>query len=130
MDRIQPRRLDLFFPPERSGPLPVHLFVHGGYWRMFSKSDYSYIADTITRAGAIAVIVDYALMPSVRMATIVEQATRAKRWVLTNIRSYGGDPDQFTISGHSAGAHLATFLFSGARIPSRVRAALLLGGRL
>ena len=121
-------RLDLFFPQGRRSDLPVHIFIHGGYWRMFSRSDYSYVADTVTKAGAIAVIVDYALMPKVRMAEIVEQVRRAKQWVLDNIAGHGGDPSRLTVSGHSAGAHLATFLFEKAPMPSRILAALLLGG--
>src|SRR5205807_1456751 len=40
-------RLDVFFPPGRRRDLPVHIFIHGGYWRMFSKRDYSYVATTI-----------------------------------------------------------------------------------
>lgn len=120
--------VDLFFPADTGTPRPVHMFIHGGYWRSFSKRDYSLVADTITAAGAIAVIVDYALMPAVRMATLVDQVRRAKEWVLDNIASYGGDPDRLTISGHSAGAHLATTLFQHDRGPSRVRSALLLGG--
>lgn len=121
-------KLDLFFPPSRGSNLPVHIFIHGGYWRMFSKADYSYIADTVTKAGAIAVIVDYALMPGVRMATIVQQVRRAKQWVLDNIASHGGDPSRISLSGHSAGAHLATFLFEKTPAPSYIHAALLLGG--
>jgi len=121
-------RLDLFFPAGRRRDLPVHVFIHGGYWRMFSRSDYSYVADTVTKAGAIAVIVDYALMPEVRMAVIVDQVRRAKQWVLDNISGYGGAPDRLSVSGHSAGAHLATFLFDEASTPGNVHAALLLGG--
>lgn len=121
--------LDIFFPPEpQAGALPVHIFIHGGYWRMFSKEDYSCVADTVTAAGAIAVIVDYALMPSVRMDTIVDQVRRAKRWVIGHIAEHGGDPGRLTVSGHSAGAHLATFLFNEGGEPSGVKAALLLGG--
>ncbi|TIT25031.1 MAG: alpha/beta hydrolase [Mesorhizobium sp.] len=120
--------MDLFFPAGKRTALPVHIFVHGGYWRMFSKHDYSCVATTITQAGAIAVIVDYALMPKVRMATIVDQVRRAKQWILANIADYGGNPTALTVSGHSAGAHLATFLFEGEHTPSNVRAALLLSG--
>jgi len=120
--------IDLFFPERPRTGLPVHMFIHGGYWRMFSKRDYSYVADTITRAGAIAMIVDYALMPSVRMADIVAQIRRARRWVANHITEHGGDPARLTISGHSAGAHLATFLFNEPNIPSDVSASLLLGG--
>jgi acetyl esterase/lipase len=41
----------------------VHLFFHGGYWRAFDRSDYSFVARPITEAGAIAVIANYGLMP-------------------------------------------------------------------
>jgi acyl-CoA reductase-like NAD-dependent aldehyde dehydrogenase len=65
-----------------------------GYWRMFSKRDYAYIADAVTAAGAIAVIVDYALMPQVRMAAIVDQVRRAERWIAERIADHGGDPSR------------------------------------
>jgi arylformamidase len=105
------------------------MFIHGGYWRMFSKGDFSYIAQTITRAGAIAAIVDYALMPAVRMAEIVGQIREAKQWILDNIATCGGDPSRLTVSGHSAGAHLATFLLVQEEpFPPSVKGALLLGG--
>jgi len=62
------------------------------------------------------------------MADIVAQMRRAKAWVISNIAKYGGDPSRLTISGHSAGAQLATCLFSEGEVPSGIRAALLLGG--
>ncbi|TGV13096.1 alpha/beta hydrolase, partial [Mesorhizobium sp. M4B.F.Ca.ET.143.01.1.1] len=37
--------VDLFFPQGKRDRLPVHMFIHGGYWRMFSKRDYSCVAD-------------------------------------------------------------------------------------
>ncbi|MGO4197664.1 alpha/beta hydrolase [Rhizobium sp. YAF28] len=120
--------LDIFYPEGTRDGLPVHMFIHGGYWRMFSKRDYSYVADTITGKGAIAVIVDYALMPHVRMEVLVDQVRRAKQWVLKHIASHGGDGSRFTVSGHSAGAHLASFLFHRQEAFSGVSAALLLGG--
>lgn len=120
--------LDLFFPEGDAENLPVHIFIHGGYWRMFSKDDYSLIANSIVKAGAIAVIVDYALMPGVRLATIVDQMRRAKAWVIANVARYGGDPKRLSVSGHSAGAQLASMLFSADQTPSSIRAALLLGG--
>jgi arylformamidase len=120
--------LDLFFPEGNATNLPVHIFIHGGYWRMFSKDDYSLVANSVTKAGAIAVVIGYALMPGVRMATIVDQVRRAKAWVIDNIARYGGDPTRLSVSGHSAGAQLASLLFSADQAPSSVSAALLLGG--
>lgn len=120
--------LDIFLPKAPSGADPVHLFIHGGYWRMFSKDEFSFIADSVTAGGAIAVIVDYDLMPEVRMSTIVGQIRKAVRWLAANIGTYGGDPARFSISGHSAGAHLATFTFcAGADVPKPTSALLLSG---
>jgi len=59
---------------------------------------------------------------------LVDQVRRAKQWVLENIASHGGDASRFTVSGHSAGAHLASFLFHRQEAFSGVSAALLLGG--
>lgn len=123
-------RLDLFLPSVGGVDRPVHLFIHGGYWRMFSKEDFSYVANTIVEAGGIAVIIDYSLMPKVRLAEIVEQVRRALRWVQQNIAAYGGDPHNISVSGHSAGAHLATSLFreSDSDAEKGIQSAVLLGG--
>ncbi len=120
-------RLDIYVPANGGASLPVHMFIHGGYWRMFSKDDFSYVARTVTEAGAIAVVIDYALMPSVRLAEVIAQTRNARRWVRAHIGRYGGDPDVLTVSGHSAGAHLATFLFTADQADPP-EAALLLGG--
>lgn len=120
-------RLDLFFPDVMKTPAAVHLFVHGGYWRMFSKSDYSYVADTVTQAGAIAAIMDYSLMPAVRMETIVQQVSRAVDWLKENAAAFGGDASRLSVSGHSAGAHLCAMLLSQGSLGPGPRALLLSG---
>ena len=121
-------RLDLYFPARATGRAPVHLFVHGGYWRAFSKDDYAFVADAITAAGAVAAIIDYSLMPGTRMATLVEQVQRASQWLAENAASFGGDDARLTISGHSAGGHLAAMACLPGAGDFRIRAALLLSG--
>lgn len=95
---------------------------------MFSKDDYSCIAQTVTQAGAIAAIVDYTLMPKVRLEVLVDQMHRAAAFLLANATRFGASPGHLTVSGHSAGAHLATFLFDRTDGVSGVRSAFLLGG--
>jgi arylformamidase len=127
-------KLDLFFPEFKSAdaPLPIHMFVHGGYWRAQSKERYAYVADTIVGAGAIAALIDYTLMPKARMADLVDQTRRAARWLITNAASFGGDSAAFGVSGHSAGGHLASYLLARgpheARTAPLVRSALLVSG--
>lgn len=121
-------RLDLFFPQGDGLALrPIHMFVHGGYWRAFSKDDYSFLADAIVAAGAVAAIVDYPLMPMARMATLVEQVRRACAWIALNAASFGGDAARLSVSGHSAGGHLAV-MACGRGQDYRIRAALPVSG--
>jgi arylformamidase len=120
-------RLDLFLPQPSARPRPIHLFIHGGYWRMFSKDDFSFIADTVLAAGGIAAIMDYSLMPGVRMQAIVGQVRSAAKWLKTNADSFGGDARRLTVSGHSAGAHLCCTLLE-MDSPATPVAALLLSG--
>ena len=121
-------RLDLFFPPPVAATGAVHLFIHGGYWRMFAKEDFSFVAETVTQAGAIAVIVDYALMPAVRMETLIAQLRRACGWVRGHIGEFGGDPARLTLSGHSAGGHLAALMRADPAFAGAINGALLLSG--
>ena len=102
--------LDLIFPAEVAERAPLHMFVHGGYWRSGEKAAYRCVAEPILAAGGIAAIVEYDLMPGVRLAPIVDQVRSAARWLHRNAAGFGADPHRFSVSGHSAGAHLASFL--------------------
>ncbi len=120
-------KLDLFFPEGEVRRAPIHLFIHGGYWRMFDKKDYGFVADTIVAAGGIAAVTNYDLMPSVRMETLVKQVRKAARWLVDNAISFGGNPENLTISGHSAGAHLCSFLLD-VESPVQPKGAMMLSG--
>ena len=120
--------LDLYFPEAPGAGRPIHIFVHGGYWRAFSKEDYAFLADTIVGAGAIAAIVDYSLMPKARMAHLVEQVQRACQWLAEHAAEFDGNATRMTISGHSAGGHLAAMASLPGAGDYRLRAALLVSG--
>lgn len=109
-------RLDLFFPQGNGSNRPIHIFIHGGYWRANVKEDYAFVANTICAAGSIAAIVEYGRLPALRMASLVEQVRRGALWVKRNAASFGGNAEAISASGHSAGAHLAFYL--AARGPS------------
>jgi arylformamidase len=118
----EPRRLDIaygeapaetldVFPTTRDRA-PVLVFVHGGYWRAFDKRDFSFIAPGFTREGAMVVVPNYALCPTVTMDTLVLQVARAVAWTWRHAALYGGDPSRIVVAGHSAGGHLTAMMAS------------------
>lgn len=113
--------LDIFPSVRASGPagapVPVLVFIHGGYWRALDKSDHSFIAPPFTQAGFCVVVVNYALCPGtpeapVTIPHILRQMEKALCWVWHNIAAHGGDPKRITVAGHSAGGHLAAMLLT------------------
>jgi arylformamidase len=121
--------LDVF--PAADADAPLHVFLHGGYWRGRDKSDYSYVADALTPLGITAVVMNYDLCPSVELPMIVQQVRQGLQWIHAHATELGGNPDAFTASGHSAGAHLvaAALPRAGAALEPWVpRAAVLVSG--
>ena len=102
--------LDIF-PAARKGA-PVHVFIHGGYWRALDKDIYSHIAAPMVAAGATVVLPNYDLCPKVRITDIVHQMRRAIAWVYKNIAKHNGDPKRIYVSGHSAGGHLTGMMIA------------------
>ena len=103
-------RMDILLPPNLRHGAPIHMFVHGGYWRSGDKADYTCVAVPVLAAGGIAAIVEYDLMPGTRLPVLVDQIRRAAAWLANQARNLGADPARLTVSGHSAGAHLASYL--------------------
>ncbi|MDB5658148.1 MAG: lipase [Cypionkella sp.] len=60
-------RMDILLPPSLAKGAPLHMFIHGGYWRAGSKTDHHLVAAPVLAAGGIAAIVTYDLMPVTRL---------------------------------------------------------------
>jgi len=102
--------LDVFHTAQPNAPVLVA--IHGGWWRALDKSDFSFVAPAFTAAGALVVVPNYALCPSVSIEHICLQLARSLQWVWRNAAQHGGDARRIVLVGHSAGAHLAAMLLS------------------
>lgn len=103
-------RMDIFHADNPQSP--VHVFFHGGYWRALSHREFSFIVDDLVKAGITVAVVNYALCPQVRFSELVRQSQAAVAHVYTHAAELDVDPEQLSISGHSAGGHLCAMLMS------------------
>ena len=106
-------------------PLPVMFFIHGGGYILGSSATPIYDGASLARRGCVYVSVNYRLgalgcMDLSALSTpehpiednlFLRDLVMALRWVRDNAAVFGGDPDNVTIFGESAGAHaVATLL--------------------
>jgi len=110
-------------PGER---LPVLFWIHGGAFIQGSGAQPRYDGSELARRGVVVVTINYRLGPLGLFAhpTLTAEAApgaplgnyclldmmEALRWVQRNIGAFGGDPDNVTISGSSAGGTSCLFL--------------------
>jgi arylformamidase len=87
---------------------PVLMFIHGGAWRGGRASQVAYMAEPYIKAGAHFISVDFnnVLETKGDIFPMVDQCRRAVAWVYKNAKSFGGDPEQLYLTGHSSGGHL------------------------
>jgi acetyl esterase/lipase len=102
-------KLDVFMPKGAAGA-PVIVFFHGGALQQGDKSYGELLVRRFVPEGVGVVSANYRLSPGVMHPAHIQDAAIAFAWVIKNIERYGGDPEQVYVSGHSAGAYLATLM--------------------
>jgi para-nitrobenzyl esterase len=109
-----------------TGPLPVMVFVHGGGYIMGSSATPIYDGVGLARRGCVYVSVNYRLGAlgcldlsslstddvTIDSNLFLRDVVLSLRWVQDNIAAFGGDPDNVTVFGESAGAHIVSSLLA------------------
>lgn len=95
--------VDLF---RAARPRGTVLFIHGGYWRAFSKDEFSWVADGFLEQDLSVAVLNYPLCPDVRLARIVEATRRAFAHLYREVLSEA-ERARIVVTGHSAGGYLA-----------------------
>jgi acetyl esterase/lipase len=113
--------VDLWLP-DRLGPHPVVLLLHGGCWQ--AKVDTigltNYIADDLRRRGIAVWNVEYRSVDQDGggyPGTFLDVAAAADA-LLLHAAAYRLRTDRVVAAGHSAGGHLALWLAARGRIPA------------
>ena len=120
-------KLNVYGPVKPGKNLPVMVWIHGGGLIVDGARDPQFTPINLIKNGVIVVTVDYRLGSLGFFATkeLIEEA-KAKgepvgnygtmdqiaslKWVKKNIQAFGGDPNNVTIFGQSAGGRSVTWL--------------------
>lgn len=99
-------KLDLF--GTRPGEArPVVVFIHGGYWRALTRAQSAFAAPMLAARGIANAVPDYRLAPEASITDIITDCRQAIAWLWHNAADLGIDRTRITVTGSSAGGHLA-----------------------
>ncbi len=119
-------RLNVWTPdPSPTARLPVMVWIHGGGFEMGSGSSPLYDGTAFARNGVVLVTLNYRLgafgflelggldpeLTGSGNVGLLDQVT-ALEWVQEHITAFGGDPDEVTVFGESAGAMSLSLLLA------------------
>ncbi len=121
--------IELALPPVRDGaaPVPLLVFIHGGYWQELAAADSLFAAPACVQRGVAFAAVDYTLAPAATVAQIADECRAAFALLVRRAPALGIDAARIVVAGSSAGAHLAAMVGLGARGP-RPAALVLVSG--
>lgn len=103
--------------------LPVMVWIHGGFYLTGGSEDHRYDVSSLAQVGNVIVVkISYRLgaegyiwHPEMGVGNLgLEDQKTALRWIRRHIASFGGDPDNVTVFGQSAGAHSIASLIASA----------------
>ena len=90
---------------------PALLQIHGGSWRGGNRRQQARpLLHRMAQHGWICVAASYPLAPDATFPEPLIALKRALRWLRTDGRTHGVDPDRIAVTGGSAGGHLAALL--------------------
>ena len=131
--------LNIWKPAGAGEKLPVLVYIHGGSLQTGQPWYADYSGEGLARKGIIVVNLGYRLGVFGFLATeelaaedpnhstgnygLMDQI-KALEWVRDNIAAFGGDPDNVTLSGESAGAACVTALCTSPKAKGLFRRAI------
>ena len=109
------QKFDVYIPASNpdNKAMPVIFMVHGGAWANGGKAMGRVVENKVARwlpKGFIFISTDYRMLPTLQAREQAEDVALALAVAQSKAKEWGGDPSQFIVMGHSAGAHLIALL--------------------
>ena len=96
------------------------MFIHGGYWQMRAKENFTVVAEGPMAHGINVALIGYTLAPEATMDQIVAEIHAGLDILAEQLPALGGDAGRIVVSGWSAGGHLTAMALSHPRVKGAV----------
>jgi arylformamidase len=106
-------RIDFFKAAEKA---PTLVFIHGGYWQMRAKENFSLFAGGPMMFGINVAMIGYTLAPEATLDQIVAEIHAGIDFLAAELPALGGDPNRIAVCGWSAGGHLTAMALSHPKV--------------
>ena len=93
-------------------PMPVIVFVHGGWWRRGDRASGIPSLIPLAEKGFFCASVEYRLTDEAQWPAQIEDCKCGMRYLRAHTDQWGIDPDRIGVWGRSAGGHLVAMLGS------------------
>ncbi len=123
--------------------LPVYIFIHGGGFESGGSNMPLYDGEFFADKGIVYININYRLgvFSGLSLETLnkesgssgaycIHDAARAVDWVYENITAFGGDSDNITLGGQSAGAFIVSVLMCMENMKGKFRRCILESGSI
>ena len=108
-------KLDVYWHPESSEPMPLVVWIHGGARRKGNKERPR--ALPILEKGYALASIQYRLTPEAIFPAQIHDCKAAIRWLRKNASRYNIDSNRIGVWGPSAGGHLVALLGTSGDVP-------------
>jgi sugar lactone lactonase YvrE/acetyl esterase/lipase len=128
------------FVPQKAGPHPAIVVVHGGGWLKGDKTKFRALAVTLAERGYVTAAIEYRLGYEAPFPGAIQDCTASVRFLRYNAKKYRIDPERIGAVGGSAGGHLVGLMATAPDVPefrgiggksgqsARLQAAIVMAG--
>ncbi|XP_068630823.1 bile salt-activated lipase-like [Battus philenor] len=130
-------KVNVYVPAVRRKPLPVMVYIHGGAFLFGGGGKLFFGPDFLVKKDVILVTFNYRVgvlgFLCLRTKDVpgnagLKDQIAALRWVKKNIAAFGGDPDNVTLFGESAGAASVSLLLATNSVDGLINRAIMQSG--
>ena len=101
--------IDVYYPMEHDGPMPVIIDIHGGGWMYGDKELNRMYCLNLAKRGYVVFNMSYRLVPQVTIKEQLQDVMAAMCWIEAHMGDYPCRSERILLTGDSAGAQLASF---------------------